>query len=144
MVDADPLDFGLSSDLVLRLSMPGNDRLQARRVVPDDADGGVMYCVSAVYRTPNDRFDVEYYTKKHVPWFVGLFGEHCKRWEVTVPADIPGRPPAPFVAAIYMWIDSPEAFAQVVAEHRDEIYADLPNYSASPPETALAELVAEG
>jgi hypothetical protein len=43
-----------------------------------------------------------------------------------------------------MWIDSPEAFAQVVAEHRDEIYADLPNYSASPPETALAELVAEG
>jgi hypothetical protein len=35
-----------------------------------------------------------------------------------------------------------EAFAQVVADHRDKIYGDLPNYSASAPETALAEVVA--
>ena len=76
-----------------------------------------MYCLSALYRTPNDRFDVEYYTTKHVPWFVGLFGEHCLRWEVTVPAAIPGRPPAPFVAALYVWIDSPDAVSQAIAEH---------------------------
>jgi uncharacterized protein (TIGR02118 family) len=103
-----------------------------------------MFCLSAVYRTPNDRFDVEYYTTKHVPWFVGLFGEHCLRWEVTVPVATPGLAPAPFVAATYVWVDSPDAVARVLAEHGEEVFGDIPNFSASPPEAAVSELMADG
>jgi uncharacterized protein (TIGR02118 family) len=101
---------------------------------------GPMYCASVVYPTDAENFDFEYFRSRHAPMFARLLGENCARFEVHRTLAAPGAPPAPFVAAAYFWVTSPEAFGATLAEHGAEIYADIANFSGTQPVRGWAEV----
>ncbi|WP_173923137.1 EthD family reductase [Agromyces sp. Marseille-P2726] len=93
-----------------------------------------MYCARVMYRTTDEPFDHEYYVSKHVPRFVELLGDRCLRLEVQTPTQTPESAPAEYAAVAYVWLDSPDAIGQTLAEHGDEILGDIPNFTQSTPE----------
>jgi uncharacterized protein (TIGR02118 family) len=100
-----------------------------------------MFCASIVYPTGLDRFDPDYFGERHIPTFVALLGENCARYEVHRPLAQPGAPDPPFAAAGYVWVRSAEEFAAVLAEHGDEIYADIERFSSGQPIRAWSLVV---
>jgi uncharacterized protein (TIGR02118 family) len=92
-----------------------------------------MFCASITYPTGLDRFDLDYFADHHVPRFVELLGDNCERYEVHRSLSSPGAPEPPFAAAAYVWVRSAEEFGAALAEHGDEIYADIARFSSGPP-----------
>lgn len=99
-----------------------------------------MFCASVVYPRDAEDFDFGYFATQHVPMFAGLLGENCVRFEVHRALDAPGAPPPPFLAAAYFWVSSPAAFGQTLVEHGPAIYADIENFSLTPPQRGWAEV----
>ncbi|ACQ81700.1 Ethyl tert-butyl ether degradation EthD [Beutenbergia cavernae DSM 12333] len=100
-----------------------------------------MFCASVVYPADAERFDAEYFATQHAPMFARLLGENCVRWEVHRALATPGAPTSPFLAAAYFWVTSGELFGATLAEHGEEIYADIPRFSATQPARGWAEVL---
>lgn len=92
-----------------------------------------MFCASVAYPIDAVGFDFDYFHDRHAPMFAKLLGENCVRFEVHCGLATPGAPPPPFVAAAYFWVTSAEAFGQTLAEHGDELYSDIANFSQTQP-----------
>jgi hypothetical protein len=65
--------------------------------------------------------------------FAARLGANCARFEVHRALSTPGAPTPPFAAAAYFWVSSPEEFGVALAEHAEEVYADIAKFSQTQP-----------
>jgi uncharacterized protein (TIGR02118 family) len=100
-----------------------------------------MIRVSVMY--PNSagaRFDMAYYTSKHMPMVQKLV-PGCKKIaaEQGLAGGAPGSQPA-YIAIGYLLFDSVEAFQSGFGPHADEILSDIPNYTNTQPVVQISEI----
>jgi uncharacterized protein (TIGR02118 family) len=100
-----------------------------------------MFCASVAYPIDAEGFDTDYFATRHAPMFAELIGDNCVKWEVHRALATPGAPPPPFIAAAYFWVESAEQFGQTLAEHNGRIYADIANFSRTPPSRGWSEVL---
>jgi uncharacterized protein (TIGR02118 family) len=103
-----------------------------------------VYCAGVVYpRKPGARFDLKYFAEAHAPMFVRLMGDNCVRYEVHESLDAPGAPASTFIAAAYFWVKSAEAFGAVLAQHGEQIYGDIRNFTDLEPSRSWSRVLGE-
>ncbi len=101
-----------------------------------------MIRVSVLY--PNDpgaRFDMGYYTSKHMPMVKARCGAACRSIaaEKGVGGAEPGSKPT-YIAIGHLTFDSVEAFGKAFGPHAQEILADIPNYTNVKPVVQISEV----
>lgn len=100
-----------------------------------------MIKVSVLYpNSPDARFDMAYYTSKHMP-MVQKKVSTCRgiAAEKGVAGGSPGSAPT-YIAAGHLLFDSVEAFQSGFGPHATEIMADIPNYTNSQPVIQISEI----
>jgi uncharacterized protein (TIGR02118 family) len=100
-----------------------------------------MIKVSVLYpNSPDARFDMAYYTSKHMP-MVQKKVSTCKgiAAEKGVAGGSPGSAPT-YIAAGHLLFDSVEAFQSGFGPHATEIMADIPNYTNTQPVIQISEI----
>ncbi len=101
-----------------------------------------MIVVSVLYPNgPKARFDIDYYTRTHMPMVQQRLGAPLRRMAVEhgLAGGAPDSPP-PFLASGHLYFDSLEAFQGAFAPHAAAIMADIPNYTNTQPVIQIAEL----
>ena len=101
-----------------------------------------MIVVSVLYPNgPQARFDIEYYTRTHMPMVQKRLGTALRRVAVEhgLAGGAPGSPP-PFLASGHLHFDSLEAFQGAFGPHAAAIMADIPNYTNTQPVIQIGEL----
>ncbi len=101
-----------------------------------------MIVVSVLYPNgPQARFDIDYYTRTHMPMVQQRLGAPLRRMAVEhgLAGGAPGSPP-PFLASGHLYFDSLEAFQGAFAPHAAAIMADIPNYTNPQPVIQIGEL----
>lgn len=101
-----------------------------------------MIVVSVLYPNgPKARFDIDYYTRTHMPMVQQRLGAPLRRMAVEhgIAGGAPGSPP-PFLASGHLYFDSLEAFQGAFGPHATTIMADIPNYTNTQPVIQIAEL----
>ena len=101
-----------------------------------------MIRVSIHYpKKPGSRFDIEYYTKVHMPRAAELLAPAAQAVsvEIGVSGRDPGTPPA-FWAVAGFTCESIEAFTQAFLPHAAELQGDIPNYTDVEPIIQVSEL----
>ncbi len=101
-----------------------------------------MIKVTVLY--PNSagaKFDMKYYTSKHMPMVQRTCGPPCKgiAAEQGVGGGQPGSKP-PYIALCHLTFDSVEAFQKAFGPHAAEIMADIPNYTNVQPVIQISEV----
>ena len=102
-----------------------------------------MIKVSVLYpNNEGNRFDMNYYSSKHVELVTGLLGDALKgaTIESGLGGGVPGSP-APFVAMANMYFETVESFQQSFGPNTDEIMGDLPNFTDISPTIQISEVV---
>lgn len=102
-----------------------------------------MTKVSVLY--PNGegkKFDMDYYSTKHVALVSGLLGDALKgaTIELGTAGAEPGSP-APFLAMGNMYFDSAEAFGNSFGPNAEKIMSDLPNFTNCEPVVQVSTVV---
>mgnify|MGYP001596058670 FL=1 len=101
-----------------------------------------MYCVSVYYPNKEDaKFDLEYYTTKHIPMVAGYIGDNVVKAEVHKGVASGDGSPAKFVYTGSIWINSVERFRATMAEHGGAIMGDIPNYTNIEPILQVDEVL---
>jgi uncharacterized protein (TIGR02118 family) len=100
-----------------------------------------MIKVSVLY--PNSagaRFDMAYYTSKHMPMVQRLVTT-CKgiAAEKGVAGGTPGSQPT-YIAIGHLLFDSVQAFQSGFGPHSEEILGDIPNYTNTQPVIQISEI----
>jgi len=101
-----------------------------------------MIKVTVLY--PNSagvKFDMKYYTSKHLPMVQRTCGPACKSVaaEQGLGGGQPGSKP-PYIALCHLTFDSVEAFQKAFGPHAAEIMADIPNYTNVQPVIQISEI----
>lgn len=87
-------------------------------------------CLTIMYNNgPDVDFDFDYYRDNHLTLIMDRYAPAIERFELRRPVVMPGGPPAPYAAAVNIWIRDAEAFAAAGAEHGQEMAADVPNFT---------------
>jgi uncharacterized protein (TIGR02118 family) len=87
------------------------------------------------------KFDVDYYSKKHIPMCLEKFGAPCKG--VTVDQGLSGGEPGSkprFIGMCHFLFDSIDAFQAAMAPHAEVIMGDVPNYTDIQPIIQISEV----
>ncbi|GER90761.1 hypothetical protein KDW_49230 [Dictyobacter vulcani] len=101
-----------------------------------------MFCASVAYPAQQGKkFDFDYFAHKHVPLFAHLLGANCVRFEVHKNLAAPGAPAPAFIGVAYFWVQSGEEFGAALAQHGQEIYGDIPNFTDIEPLRQWSEVV---
>jgi uncharacterized protein (TIGR02118 family) len=102
-----------------------------------------MIKVNAFYpNKPGCRFDMTYYTKKHIPMVRDRLGAACTG--IAVDQGVSGEAsgsPAPFVAVVHLFFPSLQVFQDAFAEHGEVIMRDVPNYTNLEPVIQVSDVV---
>lgn len=88
------------------------------------------------------KFDMDYYSSKHMPMVASLLGDSMKFFEID--KGIGGRTPAdpiPYVAIGYLYFDRLAAYQHSMALHREKIIKDIPNYTNIQPVIQISEVL---
>jgi len=89
----------------------------------------------------NEKFDMDYYCKSHMPMVQQKLGAACKSMAVEqgLGGGAPGAPPT-YAAMGHLYFDSVAAFEAAFASHAAAIMADLPNYTNIQPVIQISEV----
>ena len=101
-----------------------------------------MIKVSVLYpNNPGAKFDMAYYTSKHMPMVQRKCGPACKgvAAEQGLSGAEPGSTPA-YIAVGHLLFDSVAAFQSGFGPHAPEILADIPNYTNTQPVVQISEI----
>lgn len=101
-----------------------------------------MIRISIFYpHTPGAKFDMKYYTEKHLPMVKQRLSPACKSYGVDVGlgGGAPGSPPT-YGTIGYLYFDSVEAFGQAFGPHAAEIQGDVANYTTIQPIVQISEV----
>ena len=74
------------------------------------------------------KFDMDYYSTKHMPMIASLLGDSLKRYEID--KGLSGRTPAdpiPYLAIGYLYFDKLSAYQNSFKPHADKIRGDVQN-----------------
>jgi uncharacterized protein (TIGR02118 family) len=76
------------------------------------------------------RFDMDYYSARHMPMAGGLLGPTgVVKVELDRPlGGLPGQP-APFAAAIHVYFENVETLTTALERHNAALAADVPNFT---------------
>jgi uncharacterized protein (TIGR02118 family) len=87
------------------------------------------------------KFDMAYYTSRHMPMVKEKCGPACKRIgaDLGVGGGAPGMP-APYIAIGYLEFDSVASFESSFNPHAREILGDIPNYTNAQPLVQVSEI----
>lgn len=91
---------------------------------------------------PGVRFDMAYYTDRHMPMVQARIGAACTGF--TVDAGMAGGAPgqaAPYVAIGALMVTSVEAFGAAMGQHGAEIMGDISNYTDAQPIVQISEIL---
>ncbi|MGE0589932.1 MAG: EthD family reductase [Cyclobacteriaceae bacterium] len=88
------------------------------------------------------RFDMEYYSTKHMPLVARLLGDSLKTLGIDkgLAGGAPDAP-LPYMAIGYLYFDKLSAYQNSIAPHVDEIRADFKNYTNVRPVILISEVV---
>ena len=103
-----------------------------------------MIKVSVLYENAEGKkFDMAYYTGKHIPMVKQKLGAACRGVDVDqgLGGAQPGSKPA-FVVMAHLRFDSVEAFQQAFGPHAATIMGDIPNYTDIQPVVQISEVKA--
>jgi len=101
-----------------------------------------MIRITVLYPSGNGtKFDIAYYTSKHMPMVKQKCGAACKSIAVDfgLNAGQPGSKP-PYLAIGYLTFDSVDSFQNAFGPHASEIMADIPNYTNAQPIIQVSEI----
>ena len=102
-----------------------------------------MIKVTVMYpKSEGSRFDMDYYTNKHVPKVWQLVGDACKKGEIErgLSGPRPDMPPTYGVIA-HLYFDSLEEFQSSFMPHVSEIMGDIPNFSNIQPMIQISQVI---
>lgn len=102
-----------------------------------------MIMVTVMYPAgENARFDMDYYTKSHVP-MVGDRWKACGLREAKVlrGTGVPGGGPAPYSVMALLTFGSAQEFQRAVEQHGNEVMGDIPNFTNVQPVIQINDVV---
>jgi uncharacterized protein (TIGR02118 family) len=101
-----------------------------------------MIKVTVLYPNGADtKFDMAYYTSKHMPMVKQKCGPACKSIgaELGINAGAAGSKPT-YIAIGLLTFESVDSFEKSFGPHTSEIMADIPNYTNSKPVIQVSEI----
>jgi len=101
-----------------------------------------MIKVSVLYpQTSDTRFDMAYYTNRHIPMVREKLGSACKGVAVEqgLAGAAPGSPPA-YAAMGHLYFDTVEAFQASFGPYAEAIMGDIPNYTNVQPTIQISDV----
>jgi len=102
-----------------------------------------MIKVTVLYASgEGKKFDMDYYTSKHIPMVKSLFADALKLTAIDkgIAGGAAGAP-APFVVICYLYFDSVSAFQNAMAINGSKIRGDIPNFTNIVPVIQISEVV---
>ena len=86
-------------------------------------------------------FDMDYYSKKHMPMAATLFGDSLKAMSIDKGL-AGGKPdtPATYVAIGYFYFETMESFQNSMGPNSEKLRADVPNYTNIKPILQVSEV----
>lgn len=88
------------------------------------------------------KFDMDYYSNKHMPLVANLLGDSLKLFEID--KGIAGRTPdepIPYLAIGYLYFDNLSAYQHSFRPHAEKIRNDIPNYTNIQPVIQISEVI---
>jgi uncharacterized protein (TIGR02118 family) len=87
-------------------------------------------------------FDMDYYSTKHMPLAASLFGDALIQMSIDKGLSS-GAPdvPVPYLAIGYFYFENMDAMQKAMAPNRDQLRADIPNYTNIQPVIQVSEVV---
>lgn len=88
------------------------------------------------------KFDMDYYSSKHMPLVASLLGDSLKLFEID--KGIAGRAPGdpiPYLAIGYLYFDRLSAYQNSFRPNAEKIVSDIPNYTNIQPVVQISEIV---
>ncbi len=88
------------------------------------------------------KFDMDYYSNKHMPMVASLLGDSMKLYEID--KGIAGRTPGdpiPYLAIGYLYFDRLSAYQNSFRANAEKIRNDIPNYTNIQPVVLISEVV---
>ena len=88
------------------------------------------------------KFDIDYYSKKHMPMVASLLGDSLKLFEID--KGIAGRTPdepIPYLAIGYLYFDKLSAYQNSFGPNAEKIINDIPNYTNIQPVVQISEVL---
>lgn len=102
-----------------------------------------MVKVTILYpNSEGKKFDMDYYSTKHMPMIASLLGDSLKMYEID--KGIAGRTPQdpiPYLAIGYLYFDRLSAFQNSFRPHADKIRGDVQNYTDIQPVLQISEVL---
>ena len=102
-----------------------------------------MIKVSVLYpNAAGKAFDIDYYTKKHIPMVTAALGSALKLIEVEkgLAGGAPGAP-ATYVIMGHLYFETLEAFQNAFGPQMEKFQADLPNFTKVEPVVQISEVM---
>ncbi|MCB0488045.1 MAG: EthD family reductase [Cyclobacteriaceae bacterium] len=102
-----------------------------------------MIKVTIMYPSSDtSRFDMDYYSTKHMPMVARLLGDSLKTLGIDkgIAGGAPDAP-LPYMAIGYLYFDRLSAYQNSIAPHVDEIRSDFPNYTNVRPVILVSEVI---
>jgi uncharacterized protein (TIGR02118 family) len=87
-------------------------------------------CLTVLFPSGKDHeFDIDYYTKHHIPFVLSLYGDSIRNYEVF--QGQPGRDgsPPPFLVMANIWIADEQAYAEASRQHAKDFMPDVKNFT---------------
>ncbi len=114
-----------------------------QRTSPDTQIKKGMIKVTILYSNgEGKKFDMDYYSSKHMPMIASLLGDSLKFYEID--KGISGRTandPVPYLAIGYLYFDRLSAYQNSFGPHAKEIVGDVPNYTNIQPVVQISEVL---
>ena len=88
------------------------------------------------------KFDMDYYSNKHMPMVASLLGDSLKLLEID--KGIAGRTPTdpiPYLAIGYLYFDRLSAYQNSFRPNAEKIRSDIPNYTDIQPVVQISEVL---
>ena len=88
------------------------------------------------------KFDMDYYSNKHMPMVASLLGDSLKLYEID--KGIAGRTPdepIPYLAIGYLYFDNLSAYQNSFRPNAEKIRNDIPNYTNIQPVVQISEVL---
>ena len=102
-----------------------------------------MIKVTVLYpNADGKKFDMDYYTNRHLPMVKALFADALKLTAIDkgVAGGAPGSK-APFVVVCHFYFDNISAFQNAMKVNGSKIQGDIPNYTDIQPVIQISEVV---
>lgn len=88
------------------------------------------------------KFDMDYYSNKHMPLVASLLGDSLKFFEIDkgIAGGTPDEP-IPYLAIGYLYFDRLSAYQNSFRPHAEKIINDIPNYTNIQPVVQISEVL---